>query len=181
MLEVADRITPVIGWRAWMLVREKILVSPLHGRTWVAGTPMTASCLRARHDRLPGDSCHCGIYALRTLEETQAYFKTWDEDLPLVVGQVLLWGNVIEHTGGYRAQLAYPGQLFVPRKMGKKAREELGAYYGVEVGRQPFKWAIARKIRNASEGWLHPASFEGNFDPLTTSLMMNLPKPPKRW
>jgi hypothetical protein len=48
-----------------------------------------------------------------------------------VVGAVSLWGRVIEHTDGYRAQYAYPNRLAVVGGT-KQLAVDLGLAYGVE-------------------------------------------------
>jgi hypothetical protein len=65
------------------------------------------------HDA-PDDVCPCGIYAA-SLETAIRYIAPhpprtrWP-----IVGRVLLWGNVVECTDGWRASHAYPDQLYVP-------------------------------------------------------------------
>lgn len=51
----------------------------------------------------------CGIYGVKTREQLKGWlnasFYLYTET---VIGQVYLWGNIIEHERGYRAQYAYP-------------------------------------------------------------------------
>ena len=44
-----------------------------------------------------------GIHAYKARPEDNAYWSSWE-----VFGRVALWGKVIEHEYGYRAQFAYP-------------------------------------------------------------------------
>ena len=48
----------------------------------------------------------CGIYAVKT--------PRLDDRDDAIYGQVNLWGRVIEHEHGYRAQYAYPALLYTP-------------------------------------------------------------------
>jgi hypothetical protein len=52
------------------------------------------------------------------------------------VGRVALWGRVVEHEEGYRAQRAYPQMLYVLGPAGTAAR--LASRYGVEA--YPATW-----------------------------------------
>ena len=48
---------------------------------------------------------------------------------PVVAGTVHLWGNVIRASDGYRAQYAYPCELWVPHwfwREGKRVAERYG-------------------------------------------------------
>jgi hypothetical protein len=75
----------------------------------------------------PGKDCHCGIYAYKRSVPLE------DSDKPYVAGEVNMWGRVIEHADGYRAQFAYPKRLFVVDG-GERAQHiavALGLAYGV--------------------------------------------------
>jgi preprotein translocase subunit YajC len=54
--------------------------------------------------------CTCGIYAAKNLEHLRqsgyASYGVW--------GEVYLWGTVVQHTLGWRAQFAYPKRLVPP-------------------------------------------------------------------
>jgi hypothetical protein len=59
----------------------------------------------------------CGIYALRDRGAAEAMLheigeagRAYDR-LPAALGRVSLWGRVIENTGGWRGQFAYPYDL----------------------------------------------------------------------
>lgn len=54
----------------------------------------------------PSESCKCGIYAAHTPDQCAGYGK-------YVLGRVNLWGTVIPGEKGYRAEFAYPSELFV--------------------------------------------------------------------
>lgn len=64
---------------------------------------MTALCLKANHSA-PIWDCTCGIYAVRDITTLPVAVS----DALVVIGEVSLWGKVIEHGNGYRAQYAYP-------------------------------------------------------------------------
>lgn len=54
----------------------------------------------------PDESCTCGIYAAHSPDQCAGYGK-------YVLGRVNLWGRVIPGDKGYRAEFAYPSELFV--------------------------------------------------------------------
>lgn len=67
---------------------------------------------------VPDEDCTCGIYAVKTLSllvEENAIASCrrldWIQDR-LVLGAVDLWGKVVIHERGYRAQFARPTQLW---------------------------------------------------------------------
>lgn len=52
--------------------------------------------------------CTCGYYAARTLNVTHVH------GIGLrCVGRVAMWGKVVEHSGGWRAQYAYPLDIYL--------------------------------------------------------------------
>lgn len=93
----------------------------------------------------PFFNCSCGVYAYRELSRLQAEFKPQQYRL---LGEVSLWGKIIEHEDGFRAQFAYPRRFFYSEfevktkdktKTNKVSNEELARKYanifGVEVSR----------------------------------------------
>jgi hypothetical protein len=58
----------------------------------------------------PQTNCTCGIYAAKTFH----HLCSAGYDRYGVHGEVNLWGKVIEHERGWRAELAYPKNLFLP-------------------------------------------------------------------
>lgn len=99
---------------------------------WPAREPLTAVCylLPSRLDRrwadfephlAPRPDCHCGVYAARNESDVHELLRArrhrWYYAAPVrveVTGEVALWGKLIEHEQGYRAELAYPRRLIVP-------------------------------------------------------------------
>jgi hypothetical protein len=106
---VATEIDAVTAWRGWSLVEEEgeIRLSSLtRAESWMPRAPHAASCSKGRRPT-PQRRCRCGVYATTTPEALGGL-----RSLPGgVVGEVSLWGRVIEHGHGYRAEVAYPGRL----------------------------------------------------------------------
>lgn len=94
----------ITGYRSWR-VEQGFLAS--YGAIWPYNTVLIAKCGKEEHDDdVPNLNCQCGIYAFRTPQDSSYYSKNV---APVTVsGVVALWGKVIEHEDGYRAQYAYP-------------------------------------------------------------------------
>jgi hypothetical protein len=113
-LPVSDGLEPEQGWRAWGLVRVPgsiQLSSPIVGsRRWPPRRPARARCERSglSTHRAPDPGCTCGVYALARAEQLR--FVRYPAS---VVGSVAMWGRVVQHASGYRAQFAYPQRLRV--------------------------------------------------------------------
>ena len=86
----------ITAWRIWRLGHEGIVYSLIVNVPWRPGEVMRAS---------PHARADDGIYASKSRPEIRwppSARASW----PLVVGRVSLWGVVIEHEKGYRAQNA---------------------------------------------------------------------------
>ena len=100
---------PIEAWRTWTLVGSgtEVRLLPLLGdrRPWPTREPARAICARRRRHAVPCIECTCGYYATTGLDPLRH-----SRD-PSVLGSVALWGRVIEHRLGYRAEFAYPQRL----------------------------------------------------------------------
>jgi hypothetical protein len=107
----------VRGWRVWRLgtyepraphrAQEIFLRSCVFGDYWPASEPIRARCRQHAHPVL---TCECGIYAVASREQAVewAYWALEHVPNPFVIGEVQLWGRVLQYTEGYRAEYAYP-------------------------------------------------------------------------
>jgi preprotein translocase subunit YajC len=115
-----DYISPVVGCRVWQW--DATGLRSLNGEKWFAHQPLSAVCRadacgsiaglsKATHNpaQSPYFSCSCGVYAAKTTEHLRqcGYRKLG------VHGEVYLWGTLVEHERGWRAQFAYPKTLFL--------------------------------------------------------------------
>ena len=136
MSEAPDFVEPLEAWRVWHVVRRDgkyTLRSVVQPTLWPAGSALVAECragraflqrLRPRQPRhdAPDVHCECGIYAAG-LDVVGRYAA----DAPFshvshVLGQVALWGVVVECERGYRASHAYPTRIYVPADAGEQWR-----------------------------------------------------------
>lgn len=164
MTRAPDVIGPLVGWRAWY-IRDTAegwrLFSIHYSEPWPAGRRFEAACHRgryvstaeesthARHDA-PGRQCLCGVYAAKDVEQAKQYLvpsyaglegglPPGPDYIPRAVGQVNVWGRVLDCPLGYRASSAYPARLWIPtrRPDGKRVDVEAVALdllaYGVPV------------------------------------------------
>jgi hypothetical protein len=124
-----DYADALIGWRVWCVVRhgaELRLGSVIQDDVWPLGAPFVARC-RAHeppanrlllrdpyaHD-VPAAGCTCGIYAAREPAGAWSYLRGRDEahTVARVIGRVMLWGRVVEHEDGWRAERACPLDVY---------------------------------------------------------------------
>lgn len=105
----ADVAGPILAWRQWLLV-DGVLYSVTQRVPWPKRQPLHApvSSLAATSNRLSTayDTAQHGIYAAKDRHRL---------DYKGVTGRVALWGRVIEHEHGYRAEYAYPYDLVIPK------------------------------------------------------------------
>ena len=139
--EVTRELTqaaPVIGWRVWIVTATTDglrLGSILHDQVWAPETTALARC--QRHESLfaeplpphqvPSLVCGCGFHAARDPVDVLSYLQGRDEAATIcrVLGEVALWGRLVETEGGWRAAAAYPVRLYVADEA---IAEALGVY-----------------------------------------------------
>lgn len=111
-LEPELGIEPVIGWRLWRLAPDGkgdlALKSPIQDFLWPPMQPTRAAC--PLH-RAPDRACSCGLYATSRLERLPSAGAAFTGRACAAAGSVALWGTVVEHAAGYRAELGYPDRL----------------------------------------------------------------------
>jgi DNA-binding CsgD family transcriptional regulator len=105
-MTIPDLISPIIGYRVWQWDGSRI--ASLNGHAWLAGRAMEATCNLGRLHQAPQTDCACGIYAVKTAEQLDRMRSGG------IFGEVYLWGTVVEHELGWRAQFAYPKNLILP-------------------------------------------------------------------
>jgi len=116
---------PIDGWRAWRLRRAElgaIRIAPTTPRPdWEPSVPIHATCSGShtreymvynpelvKFHRSPEPGCTCGIHAMK---DPRRLRRSRPGKTAGVIGTVAMWGRVIEHTKGWRAEFAYPARL----------------------------------------------------------------------
>jgi hypothetical protein len=126
-------IEPLVGWRLWQVRQHgdghRLESFTWHHVAWPARERMAARC-PSHGDAAPVRGHECGIYAFRTRELAedllrrytgvrQCYGRDCHElpppapRRPMALGRVSLWGRVFARERGFRAQFAYPYELFL--------------------------------------------------------------------
>ncbi len=130
-MSVPDCITPIVAYRLW--VWDVAGLSSLNGVSWIAGQPLAAECKPPRRGTTacstkqfphaaPHTDCRCGVYASKRLESLS---MSWPWRSVCVRGETWLWGMVVEHEYGWRAQFAYPKTLHVPKSILPITQEQM--------------------------------------------------------
>jgi hypothetical protein len=105
-----EQADPVFGWRYWQLSPRRLLRSVTqHEFEWPPGRVLKAVCVEVGHPA-PADRCNCGLYANPDLEALREHGLCLAPDV-IVLGQVALWGKVVDDEPSYRAEFAYPARL----------------------------------------------------------------------
>lgn len=154
-----DYVEPLVGWRVWVVVLDELglprLRSVVQKTIWPTGEALVAECCQRRvlarllrrpqHGPVPLLSCQCGVYATNLPELEPLLAEAPWETGARVLGRVSLWGDVVECERGWRASHAYPAELHVPVRDGRRPRltqEEIAislADYGVPVELLPCR------------------------------------------
>jgi hypothetical protein len=130
----------IVGWRAWE-VRKVGRIALLESLTQKLLWPVGERAVASHKPSDPGDgsdSSIFGIYAYtperrREIAEILKYYApgcSCHVGKSFVWGKVSLWGEVIAHESGYRAEFAYPRKLYGPNA---EVLETLGSLYGCET------------------------------------------------
>src|SRR5437773_7405237 len=122
-----DLTEPVIGWRSWVLDKERgRLSSCCTSHEWPFRKP-----IQANDPNWHMDSSPAGIHAYKFRRSAPAYANGGlvvhqgasvadpaavmdGQKVFYAIGSVSMWGRIIEHTDGYRSEFAYPKELFLP-------------------------------------------------------------------
>jgi hypothetical protein len=107
-MNIPDFVSPVVAYRVWNWTPSGL--TSLNGEFWLPNQSLKAKCSKFPNGHAsPQRNCSCGIYAAKSLDQLRMIGFA---DLG-VCGEVYLWGTVVEHEFGWRAQFAYPKTLVV--------------------------------------------------------------------
>lgn len=143
---IPDLTTCIIGWRGWRVTtsgNEYRLQGLGRDAVWEPKKPVKAECRkdvlrtpfifgdpfveRPKPHDCPDKDCSCGVWAFRDLNEFKKMGESYSSTA--VVGQVYLWGRVLECENGYRAQFAVPKELWIF----DPEHESLGIHYNCPI------------------------------------------------
>jgi hypothetical protein len=159
-VKIPHYISPVVGHRVgWWDERG---LRSLNGEQWFPGQHLEARCRvapAACHmtdaiNEVPNRKCTCGIYAAKNSEHlTQIGYSDGG-----ICGEVYLWGTVVEHKLGWRAQFAYPKSLGLPLSLLPFTLAELNARllaliaFGIDI--------FVLHNRESMRLWKHGAGYD---------------------
>jgi hypothetical protein len=133
---IPDYVSPIVGYRVWNWGVTGL--RSLNGEAWLPGRALSATCPRTDHEA-PADACSCGVYAAKNYQHLEDISSSTAAEL-YVHGEVYLWGKVVEHDLGYRAQFAYPRTLVLPSNIESRletSRLETLIAYGADISLPP--------------------------------------------
>jgi hypothetical protein len=127
-----DCAEPILGWRLWHVRlhggRYRLESFTRHHVSWPARRRLEAAC-SAHGDEAPSSGHECGIYAFKSRDLAEELLRRYigvrqcygrEQEFPpprrgrpIALGSVSLWGRILERERGYRAQYAYPYELFL--------------------------------------------------------------------
>ena len=150
---------PIVGWRQWNFMYPHFLANLGNDTIYVPREKIEAHCepystigtsvLRKDHSeqQAPHLTCMCGIYAYKEKPRLLREIRNIYSGLRLVYGEINLWGKVIEHEDGYRAQFGYPKRLWCTPAIEPLAGW-IGYVYGVPCGVMPSEDGEEIKIKS---------------------------------
>jgi hypothetical protein len=128
-------------------------------KVWNPLVPQHAVCSsHETHHEAPWYDCECGVWASNDAEWAYRRMILWmqsqgGDPVGWAVGRVAMWGRVIEHTKGWRAQYAYPYAVRVESEDEAVARQ-VRFEYAVDVewsGPDLFRKVLQRKAEKAGD------------------------------
>jgi hypothetical protein len=127
---IPDYMGTITAWRGWQIRNGKLAPIGTSG-IWEPKKANRAVCTKletgANHDA-PSKKCTCGYWTFRTMETLQEALAGYAQKVQ-VIGTVDIWGKVIECTNGFRAEYAYPKELWLL----DDELEHLSWTYGVPI------------------------------------------------
>jgi len=134
-MNIPDYVSPIVAYRTWQW--DNLGLRSLNEEQWFPGQPLAASCRvsQAGCHQPPCLTCTCGVYAAKNFDHLRSIgYADYG-----IHGETYLWGKVVEHRLGYRAQFAYPKNLVlpvnaIPYKLAEaESRLETLLSYGVDL------------------------------------------------
>lgn len=148
---------PIVGWRQWKFMYPHFLANLGNDTIYVPREKIEARCEQEDHSehQAPHLTCTCGIYAYKEKPRLLGEIRiTYGRPLAppvsglrLVYGEINLWGKVIEHEDGYRAQFGYPKRLWCTPAIEPLAGW-IGYVYGVPCEVMPSEDGEEIKVKS---------------------------------
>lgn len=138
-VRIPDSTEPIIAYRAWGLNSGRLAPASFSpAAEWEPRKSPRAKCggkfyisISETRCKAPDRDCHCGYHGFKTVADLRQVIHN------PVLGRVALWGRVIEHEGGYRAEYAYPQVLYTHPALDGDYIKTLADLYGIETAPAP--------------------------------------------
>lgn len=117
---------PLVGWRMWDILPNNPTqlrsLSNAKDTSWQHMVPQIGTCNGADPNDITDHVCpswehRCGVHAVKELSQV----KKWGapqvgntSSYLRVIGEIELWGRVLEYEQGFRAEWGYPKKLYLP-------------------------------------------------------------------
>jgi hypothetical protein len=124
-----DFVHTLTAWRGWGVSDGELEALGIASK-WEPRRAHRAGCRVGRSHAAPALDCNCGYWSFKSrelLEQAMEHYATSVD----VIGEVEIWGRVIECENGWRSEYAYPKELWL---LGE-GLESLSWKYGVPVRR----------------------------------------------
>jgi hypothetical protein len=124
-----DFVHTITAWRGWGVTNGELEALGSSSR-WEPRRALRANCRIGEDHAAPQMDCNCGYWSFRTKELLIQAMERYATSV-CVIGQVEIWGRVIECENGFRSEYAYPKELWLL----EDGLESLSWKYGVPVRR----------------------------------------------
>lgn len=137
---------PIVAWRAWRPTHSGLLAGVVTCVVWPSDDAMLGECRKnhavayyeqpggpgvsAPAHRAPHEGCQCGVYGHASLADLEA--EPWMRDA-IVVGRAKLWGRVVDHERGWRAERGRVTALVDHPAADRESTVDAARRYGVPV------------------------------------------------
>lgn len=144
---IAHRLNP---GNPYELLSKPMLASANGDDLWFPRDYEPAVCTAGKAHMAPHLDCECGFWALKEDAICEAALGSYNG--AHAVGKVKLWGRYVEFSKGYRAQHAYPSEVWLRNGQPNEAmRAHLADMYGIPVHLgEPEFVGVERKRQEAA-------------------------------
>lgn len=124
---------PLIGWRMWDLPMKGTyegvsgwrLKAISHAHLWEPFQPMRGTCYGKPPEKITDHTCpswehRCGVHAVKEVFQVRKWGSPTvgnKSDYVRILGELDMWGRVLEYEEGFRAEWGYPRKLYLPSKL----------------------------------------------------------------
>lgn len=196
---IPDYCEAITAHRAFDVCENGLLVGQSMAEPWppyqaftgrcgaISGKGWDAHITHGGFTPAPVWGCDCGIHALKSAQAAESrvtedrygrWFSVSTRERPRgrAWGTVKLWGRVIEHELGYRAEFAYPSELFSDSE---PLALKIAALYGVPCAVKPLRdpqpspWT-SYTVTSGNVVWSHYAQYFATAGPSTYAHTVSL-------